>query len=839
MTSRHFYPLICAISFVFPLITNTSPCHAAGPSLMISEFMSANDSGLKDEDGEYSDWIELHNPGPESIELGEYALTDEVDKPFKWKIPELSLEPKAYLLIFASGQNRRESEQTLHTNFKLDIGGEYLALTRTTEPLTVMHAYAPRYPKQKKDVSYGVAASWTIDQPFGESEQFLEHSTPGEKNAQPLRGNVKSVRLSHKRGFYQEAFRLVLTSSTEDADIRFTTDGSLPNQQASTPYTQPIAISKTTILRMAAFKEGHRPSKTKTHSYFFAKDIIRQSPDGLPPEGFPYTWGQNQVDYGMDPDVVNDPRYADAIIPGLLSLPSFSLVTDMDSMFGEENGIYSNPGEQGRAWERAASLEMMDPSGEQKGFQVDCGFRVRGGFSRMPLNPKHALRIFFRDVYGPSKLKYPLFGKKGAKAFDNIDLRTFQNYSWSFQQDPRALFFRDQLSRDLHSAMGQPASRGEFIHLYINGHYWGLYNTCERIEASYGASYLDGKKSDYDAVKVDSGFTTRRSSYTVIATDGNLDAWNRLYDKAAAGLENNAPYFALQGRNPDGTPNSQFETLLDVDNLISYMLVIFWGGNLDAPITKFGGNRGPNNWHGIRNRNGKHGFQFFVWDAEHTLLDVHEDRTGPFNTGASVAYSSPQWLWQQCLENAEFRLRVADHVYAHFNQDGVLSEASLRESILRRALEIETAVVAESARWGDVPHGFQAGPPRRVDDAGNTLKGPLNRDDDWRKELKRILEDYLPTRNQVVLAQLYPHGVVSDLTPPRIQRSGSLIEMKSSPGETIFFTTDGSDPRAVGGQVSPEALEYHAPMRPERHKHVIKVRSRIQDEWSPLTETKR
>ena len=91
-------------------------------------------------------------------------------------------------------------------------------------------------------------------------------------------------------------------------------------------------------------------------------------------------------------------------------------------------------------------------------------------------------------------MKYPLFGDKGAEEFDKIDIRTFQNYSWSFQGDSRGVFIRDQFSRDTQLDMGQPGERGDYYHLYINGQYLGLYNTDERPEASFAAAYYGGSK---------------------------------------------------------------------------------------------------------------------------------------------------------------------------------------------------------------------------------------------------------------------------------------------------------------------------------------------------------
>ena len=672
-----------------------------------------------------------------------------------------------------------------------------------------------------------------------QQERAKGKSKPGKSKSDELLGKVSEVKLSRERGFFDEPFELALTTKTDGAAIRFTTNGSEPTMEQGTSYQSPLAVSKTTVLRVAAFKPGYSPAKTKTLTFIFLRDVIHQSPDGLPPEGFPYQWGKNQVDYGMDPRVVNDPRFRDEIVAGLKALPSFSIVSDIDNMFGEKKGVYSNPDEQGRESERPCSLEMLSPDGKKE-FQINCGIRIRGGFSRMPINVKHAFRLFFREEYGASKLQYPLFGKNGAQELDSFDLRTFQNYSWSLGGDPRGIFLRDQFNRDLQLAMGQPAARGEFCHLYINGQYWGIYNTCERPEASYAATYLGGKKSDYDVVKVDSGFTKRQSTYNLIATDGNMEAWTRLYNRAAAGLADNAAYFALQGLNPDGASNPTLETLLDVDNLIEYMLIIFWGGNLDAPISAFGGNRTPNNYHSLRRRNGTEGFRFFVWDAEHTMLNVEEDRTGPFKTGEKVGTSSPQWLWQQCVENAEFRLRVADLAHKHFSDGGVLSPESLTNRFLARAKQIESAVIAESARWGDVKHNFKQDPPPRLDKDGKPVTGPFNRDDDWRREINRLVKDYLPKRSGIVLGQLFAQGLLPDLDPPQfIRDSSGVLPMLALKHRTalaeIYYTTDGADPRLPGGKMSPKAKKYSTPISASDGAAMIQARALLNGDWSALT----
>ena len=627
---------------------------------------------------------------------------------------------------------------------------------------------------------------------------------------------VKTIKCSQDRGFFEASFQLELKTSTHGAEIRYTTNGSIPTTDSGQIYSKPLAIEQTTVLRARAFKKGMQPSKVKTRTFLFPNDIVQQSPDGLPPPGFPYHWGRNRVDYGMDPRIVNDPAYKDEIIHGLKSLPVFSVVTDVKHLFDAKEGIYANAQNDGREWERPASVELLHSNGSD-GFQIDCGIRIRGGFSRMPNNPKHAFRLFFRKEYGEPKLKHRLFGKDGAKEFDNLDLRCSSNYSWHMG-DPRGAMIRDQINRDLQLAMGQPAMRGDFCHLFINGHYWGLYNTCERPKAGYGAVYFKGKKQDFDAIKVS------KDEGGIMATDGNLDAWRKVYKIAKNGLSDNASYFGLQGRNADGTTNPDDEALIDMDNVIDYAIIIFYGGNLDASITWFGGDRWHNNWHGIRNRNGNEGFKFFIWDAEHTFLvdgmnkGLHEDSTGPFPAGQEFGSSNPQWLWQQCLENNEFRMQAADRIHELYYGIGLLSPEAVRAIVTKRMLEIESAVICESARWGDAAR----------------KENPLNRDDHWRKEMDRILNTYIPQRSDIVLAQLFRQGILPDFDPATISKKDEQITMSAAKG-TIYYRLDGTDPRMIGGEPSPKARVYQSPVEVSGGI-TIKSRVRYRDEWSVLSQ---
>jgi hypothetical protein len=140
---RHCLPFLLALSVV----------SAAFGAPQISEFMAANDSGLADEDGEFSDWIEIHNPDAAPVSLAGFHLTDDQTKPNKWTFPAVTLDPGAYLVVFASGKDRTDPTRRLHTNFQLTSEGEYLALVAPSG--AAVSAFAPAYPPQFENVSFG------------------------------------------------------------------------------------------------------------------------------------------------------------------------------------------------------------------------------------------------------------------------------------------------------------------------------------------------------------------------------------------------------------------------------------------------------------------------------------------------------------------------------------------------------------------------------------------------------------------------------------------------------------------------------------------------------------
>lgn len=636
-------------------------------------------------------------------------------------------------------------------------------------------------------------------------------ATPGWINVEPsFLGKVEDTAFSVDRGFYSSPVSVEITTPTPGATIRYTTDGSPPSESHGQTYTGPLTLSTTTVLRAIAVRPGWQPTNVDTQTYLSLDSVLAQSPDGSPPPGWPATSGTGQVlDFGMDPQIVQhgnpDIGGTDTVRNALASLPAVSLTTDLSNLLdiGGSQGIYAHPGNRGFAWERPVSVEWINPpDGEQPNgsgeFQIDAGLRIRGGFSRSLDNPKHSFRLYFRGDYGPTKLEYPLFGRHGAAEFDQVDLRTSQNYSWSFGGDDNNTFLREESTREAFLDMGQPGSRLRYFHLYLNGIYWGLFNLDERPEASFAETYFGGDKDQWDVVKSEG-----EAGYVVGATDGNLDAWEELWTlgKTHRASPTNANYFRMMGLAADGATPTADPVLLDPENLIDYLLLTFWTGNLDGTVSNFLGNDRANNWFGSRRRdnNPGEGFRYFVHDFEHTFFNINEDRTGPFESAnvSNFAFSNPLFLHQDLMANAEYRMLWADRIQKHMFGGGALEPVKWTERIEQLATIVEGAIVAESARWGDA---WSASPKTRLT---------------WRAARDSLLS-YPDPRAPIVLDQLRADGLYPAIDAPvpmpfgGYQDSGVEVAVGLPAGTQTFYMPDGSDPRATGGALRSGAQLYSA-----------------------------
>ncbi len=817
-------------------------------TLVINEFMASNSQTIQDPQGDYADWIELYNYGADAIDVGGLYLADDFNEPTLWQFPLdnptlTTVDAGGFLVILADGDL---NDVGLHANFKLSADGEEIGLFGR-DGVSLIDSLG--FAEQDEDISYGRYPD------ANECWQFMATPTPNAANNDGYIDSVDRVDVSHAHGFYESPMDVALTCDTEGAVIYYSLNGAEPytatgRYSTGTVYSGPISITETSCLRAQAVKSGWKTSDISTCTYVFAADVIHQSSNGQRPTaewpspsssstssgpgqqpggpgpGGPGGGGQggsaSQVmNYGMDPDVVNDPRYTDLMEEALLSIPSISLVTGASHLFGTTTGIYMNAQQDGRIWERPVSVELLNPDGSE-GFQIDAGIRIRGGMSRNSSNPKHSFRLFFRSEYGEAKLRYPLFGDEGADTFDKLDLRTGQNFSWHLGSAADSTWLYDIFARDTHRDMGQPCTRGGYCHVYINGQYWGLYQTEERPEANFGAAYFGGDKEDYDTVK------SSDNQGVIEATDGNLEAYYQLWTEINAGIKDLADYQCIQGNNPDGTDNPDNTKLLDVDNLIDYMILVFYGGNRDAPIGGPGSDAMPRNLFAIYNRVNPDGFKFISHDAEH-LLGVHLSAGVNFDR-VNVTLKSqlsqrkncnPWWIHVRLMaDSSDYYQRFIDRVHQHFFNSGTFTAEVSTTRLMTRANEMELAIIAESARWGDYL----------------TPNDPRTRDDDWLVIVNRIIDDYLlaspQTRTEVVLEQLKSKGWYPDTDAPTFNQGGGQVAsgfplIMTAPSGTIYYSLDGADPQSGN--------EYSAPISLTQ-SCVVKARTLKNGEWSALNE---
>ncbi|MGJ8726211.1 MAG: lamin tail domain-containing protein [Roseibacillus sp.] len=830
--------------------------------LIMSEFV-ANESELEDEDGVTQDWIELWNSSSSSINLAGHFLSTDPATPEQWALPNRVLAPNEYLVVFASNKDRNDPANELHTNFKLPASGSYLALKKasTNNGHITLTQFEP-YPAQPANDSYG---STEQEGYIG----FMKTPTPGAPNAISYTDFLKKVTFSTPRGRYDSPFSLTLSSPNPLAEIRYTLDGSEPSAGHGEIYTSPLIINSTTTLRAAAVLAGYRTSKPVTHSYLFVDDIVNQDTSYATSRGWPSAPVNGQVyEYGLDLDNVtagggnlNDLKSA------LESAPSVCMNLAPADFHDFTKGIYSNPEQKGRFWERESSLEIINTDGTSA-VQKDCGIRIRGGDSRDPTNPKHAFHLYFRSLYD-GDLIHPLFGSEGnVTRFDQIDMRCEQNHSWSRARDDENSLIREQFARKAQGDQGQPYSRGSYFHLYINGLYWGIFNWQERTEADYAANQFGGDDNDYDTVKSSgsSGF------FQMEVSDGNDIAWKQLFDLTLAitaeptEAERTAIYFQMRGLNPDGSRNPNYPVLLNVDNLADYILNLFYTGGHDGPISTFT-KSGTNNWFGVRRKDGERGFLFFAHDNEHSMgtSDKTYNRVGPWSnpnsngnnwgqTWSDGSYRrrhkfdrfNPQHLHEALAYSAEYRMRFMDRVQKSFFNNGPLSESASVARINDLAAQVDPIIHAEAARWGDddlnkdtwlnigkaeVLSFILTGGPKPQ---GETLWPDQSRELLVTQQLQGY-EDEGPKP----LAATLTAPLFSGPTGGDVPAAHALTITQSNSGATIYYTTDGTDPRAIGGGTSFTALTGAAPITVTlSESSTIRARAyqNSTSEWSAITE---
>ncbi len=442
---------------------------AAGATPLINEFMSSNASAIADPDGDYSDWLELYNPGPAAYDLTGCWLSDSAGTPLRWQFPAAVIPAQGHLLVWASSKDRTDPGNVFHTNFAISAGGEPLLLT-AADGVTLLDQ-SPSTPLGG-DLSFGRqvdgGATWVV----------FAGGTPGADNGGAL-PYLAAPAFSHQPGYFTSAVSLGVTSADPNAQVTYTLDGSEPTE-SSPPVTGPIVLGsrvgqpnahsliptnhqpgtdyygwrpprgevfKVNVVRARAFRPGYAPSATVTGTF------------------------------------VVDPNPASR-----LPLPVVSLVTDPVHLFDDTTGIYvpgihAVPGnawsgnyfQAGDDWERPVHVELFDTGG-QRLLGQDCGMRVHGNFTQS--FPQKSLLLYARSEYGASHFNAALFPELPYDAYKRVIVRNTGN-AWREQG------FRDLAFQIMSAGLGFETQAGRPAVHFVNGEYWGLTNLRERYDEDY------------------------------------------------------------------------------------------------------------------------------------------------------------------------------------------------------------------------------------------------------------------------------------------------------------------------------------------------------------------
>lgn len=781
------------LSQLWPRLTGTG-----NSPLVINEFMASNGNILTDEDGDHSDWIELYNQSDRPLNLAHWSLTDDPTRPDQWPLPAITLGPRDYLVLFASGKDRRGTSNAWrpHTNFQLSRTGEFLGLyylpqQRFTDIITRPGT------EHRRNISYG---RYHIS-PDEWAYHYFAHPTPGNPNlvvetdphapATHWVGMTEPVEFSVLHGLYTTPFTLALSTTTPGAIIRYTTDNSEPTTIYGDIYHQPLMITRTTVVRAISVKADMLSSSSATQSYIFVNDILNQPAD---PVNFPLTWGIHRdgvagyitgteviADYEMDPAVVE--TYRATIKTGLTAIPSISLVMDQRSF----TDLYSNPRERGVVWERPASVEFIYPD-DRPGFQSNTGVRMQGGKSRREFIPKHSFRLFFKGLYGPTKLNYPLFPHSPLESFDTIILRAGMNRSYAgypadLSEVKLSAYSRDEWLRRSQKAMSGLSSHGVFAHLYVNGLYWGVYNAVERPDNSFAAAYLEGDEAAWVSVN----------------HEGPVHDPHNIFETLLARM--------LTVSTP-GEKYAIIEPRLDTAQYIDYLILNWYAGTDDWP---------ENNWYAAMPAE-KGQIEFFVWDGERSWIDGAQIQFGPTTVLAWPNVIKP--IFDVAIQDADFRMELADRLYKHLYNEGALTTEASQARWLELTRQLETAMAAESARWGDV-----------------RFQPPLT-PADWQQARDQVWQQMVDNGNKLI-ALTREQGYYPPFDPPTFNQAGGTVPPNfkltmTAPTGEIYYTTDGRDPRRqVTGKIAPSAQRYHQPLVLTTTT-TFKARVLVGESWSAL-----
>lgn len=743
--------------------------------LIISEF-AAIDANHPDGDGDTPDWIELRNLGQEALDLGGSYLSDDPDDLTKWQFPpNTTIQSLQHLVVFASAKTNPPANE-LHTNFRLAGSGEYLALV-AADGTTVLDSYAPSYPQQYANTSYGRIGP---DQHF-----YFPNPTPGRVNIGGLSDPTVAVQFEPRSRILHVAQAVTLSAAPPEAVIRYTTDGSDPHHR-SPVYTAPILINRTMEIRARIFLPDEQPGPVNSASYLRLSGDTRRFTSPLPIVIIENFGGGNIPDKRAH----NPPAGDGGGLRQVKRQPAFLTIIE--------------PGENG-----VARLSD-DPA-----LTTRMGIRVRGSSSANQPQKKENYSIEAWSAVDEDQVNIRPLGLPA----DN-DFLLYAPYRYD-----RALF-RNAFAYETMRLMGHYAARTRFVQVFVNtegdplsmNDFAGVFLFLEKVKRSNDRVNIDNLSDDgtrggwllesnrMDPLPEDGSFTQPFNFHTAgpnrrkegpYGGSGGADrggddiptGYNTFlnfveptgYDTTAAQRRSIISWFdrfenALYGRDWQH-PERGYRKHLDVESFIDHHLMVNLARNVDGlQLSTF--LYRPHTY-GKLHLNP-------VWDYDRSMesYDGRDD--------ATTGQWGQQFLWfPRLFADREFAQQVADR-WQELRR-GVLSTVKIHARIDAMAAEITAPVAAANfSRW----------PSNNSPRSGG-----------WPSEIAH-LKNWLSVRAAWLDRQY--------ITPPGFSPAGGSFEnpvsLRMTGTGTIFYTTDGTDPRSpaipgVGnGGPAPNALRYTTPL---------------------------
>jgi hypothetical protein len=444
---------------------------------------------------------------------------------------------------------------------------------------------------------------------------------------------------------------------------------------------------------------------------------------------------------------------------------------------------------------------------------------LQGGASRNA-TLKHSFSLRFRNDYGKGELDYDLFKNSAIKSFGGgIQLRGMYNNSWTHgdvTQRARATMITDEWMRATHLAMGaEDELHGSFIHLFINGLYWGVYNLHERPSDDHYVAYNNPDLAPETVLGYnpsDAATTPEAIGFKVLRDTVKTGTWAQIIEK------------------------------MDIDNYIDFYLTENFGHNDDLQTA--------GNWRASGGGTSNSKWRFYLWDSERSL----ENRTAAGELALSE--DGPEFI-AKLGTFSEFQVRFADRAWKHLHHNGALTNASNRARFLARVNELNTAIVGESARWGDrnTGGGGPSGDYTRTENWLPAIYGPLPSEPTggilgaggWFSETgtnrTEIFEAAWKTQTWTgTTVTKIPAVDPPEFTVNAVLQHGGIIpgggklRLTGGTGQ-LYVTTDGSDPRLTGGAVKSGLTPYAAGAAiPLTSSSLVRTRWLSGGRWSALNE---